>query len=215
MMNIGLISSFDDLFRETLEQKGFNIRLIKKKLKEDLLGLDGIIINLPEDGKNILSWLTEIRKYSDVLVWISLPEKKDKMSSLLYLYSGADGVFSKEDSDELILVINRVFMRKIKKGNYDRKHNLILIPESLSVKLGECTVYLTKREYKLLAELLVNPDDVKSYEYLSNLLWGSTQKKAQLATLSLYLRKKLRDYNDYIEVCTIRGLGYKVKLHED
>lgn len=215
-MNIGLIDSFDGLFRETLVQEGFNVRLIKKKtLKEDLMGLDGIIINLAEDGKNILSWLTEIRKYSDALIWISLLEKKDKLSSLLYLYSGADGVFSNQDNDELILVISQVFMRNIKKINQEKSSNFRLIPESLSVKLGSDTIYLTKREYKLLAELLVNPDEVKSYEYLSNLLWGSTQKKAQLATLSLYLRKKLNDYTNYIEVCTVRGLGYKVKVPEN
>lgn len=217
MINIGLTSySSDRLFRETLAQKGYNVQPIDKiTLKEDLLKLDGVIINSIEDDKNILSWLTEIRKYSDVLVWVSLAQKKDKISSLLYLYSGADGIFSNEDYDELILVISRAFMRKLKKSNQSKRTSIRLIPESLSVKLDKYTIYLTKREYMLLAELIVNPDDVKSYDYLSNSLWGSTGKKAQLATLSLYLRKKLSDYTDYIEIYTIRGQGYKVKLHEN
>jgi two-component system phosphate regulon response regulator PhoB len=79
------------------------------------------------------------------------------------------------------------------------------------VTIEEKEIELTLTEFKLLRELLVNKDRVRSREVLLNNVWGYTFEgyDRTVDTHVQRLRRKLGKYGNVIE--TVRGVGYMVK----
>ena len=91
--------------------------------------------------------------------------------------------------------------------------DLYLCLEHRTVKVREQTIYLTNKEFDILALLIANPKRVFTYELITDLVWKEDcdfySRKAIHNHISK-LRKKLRyepDLPNYIE--SVAGIGYK------
>ena len=91
--------------------------------------------------------------------------------------------------------------------------DLYLCLEHRTVKVREQTIYLTSKEFDILALLIANPKRVFTYELITDLVWKEDcdfySRKAIHNHISK-LRKKLRfepDLPNYIE--SVAGIGYK------
>ena len=90
---------------------------------------------------------------------------------------------------------------------------LYLCLEHRTVKVRGQTIYLTSKEFDILALLIANPKRVFTYELITDLVWKEDcdfySRKAIHNHISK-LRKKLRfepDLQNYIE--SVAGIGYK------
>lgn len=90
---------------------------------------------------------------------------------------------------------------------------LYLCLEYRTVKVRGQTIYLTSKEFDILALLIANPKRVFTYELITDLVWKEDcdfySRKAIHNHISK-LRKKLRfepDLPNYIE--SVAGIGYK------
>lgn len=98
--------------------------------------------------------------------------------------------------------------------------NKIELPEtelrfnSNSVKLKGRKIELTKKEFLLLYKLLSNPDTIFTRDQLINEIWGfdSESLDRTVDTHIKWIRDKVP--SDDFDIVTIRGLGYKVIIHE-
>lgn len=91
--------------------------------------------------------------------------------------------------------------------------DLYICLEHRTVKVREQTIYLTSKEFDILALLIANPKRVFTYELITDLVWKENynfySRKAIHNHISK-LRKKLRfepDLPNYIE--SVAGIGYK------
>ncbi len=96
-------------------------------------------------------------------------------------------------------------------GNLLRIADLTLNPSSFDVHLGAERIHLTNSEFKLLHELMANPDATLSRDHLIQKVQGEGIAVIDRAvdTHVFALRKKLGDTGDRIE--TVRGIGYRIR----
>lgn len=84
--------------------------------------------------------------------------------------------------------------------------------DSYEVTVGEDTLYLPRKEFELLAELVRLAPKVGSREQLIEHVWGFDFDGDE-RTIDVHikrLRKRLATYPDF-EILTVRGVGYKVQ----
>lgn len=179
--------------------------------KPSLVLLD---IMLPgEDGISILSRLRAQAHTRDIPV-ILLTAKGAEMEKVAGLNAGADDYIAKPFSVlELVARVNALLRRT--------KHKapsailtlgiLTLDEETHSVTVEGVPVFLTYKEFELLAYLLYNQDIACSRERLLSAVWDEAYA-GNTRTVDVHvqtLRQKLGKAGAYIE--TIRGLGYKIR----
>lgn len=131
---------------------------------------------------------------------------------------GADDYMVKPiDIEELPLKVNALLkryqaanQRKIKIGDFEIDY------DSLSVKDGNKTYDLAKKEFYLLYKLLSTPNVIFTRQELIEEIWG-IENESDYRTVDVHikrLREKLKDVNKF-EIETIRGVGYKLVIKEN
>lgn len=191
-------------------QNGQEALEIFEKEKPTLLLLDWM---LPVyDG---LTVLRRIRKKSDVPI-IMLTAKNQASDISNALDQGLDDYMTKPFEIEELFARIRVVLRRLEKEK-ERENTVtnLLVFDVLKLDLVnhkfECadeSIYLTPKEFALMAELMKNPEKVKSRDELLDVVWGY-DFVGQTNTVDVYvrtLRNKLGQYRDLIK--TIRGYGY-------
>lgn len=94
--------------------------------------------------------------------------------------------------------------------------NLIFNCVTHCVRQGEKEIQLTSREFQLLDLLVRNQERVVPREFILERIWGG-EAAVSSNILDAYvrlLRKKLRMFNNEVIIQTIRGIGYKLKVHD-
>ena len=206
--------SIHNVLKELLKNEGYNISnaysgtealLLLEKEKYDLILLDLMIPGVC--GEEI------IKKVSDtpIIVLSAKISSNDKVNCLL---SGASDYITKPfDSKELFA---RIKVQLRTKNNVPKTltyKDLELLNDKHTLLISNEKINLTKTEYAILKQLLLNPKQVIAKNKLLDLISIDTEDcdENSLRVHISNIRKKLRDYtnNEYIE--SIWGIGFKLK----
>jgi DNA-binding response OmpR family regulator len=169
------------------------------------IGLPGL------DGWQVLERIRELGN-APVLI---LTANSDELDKVRGLRQGADDYVTKPfGRQELIARIDALLRRsadaEIKEDVY--ADGLIEIDfTQRRVAIEDRDIELTPTEFRLLAALVRNPNQVLSHDQLLELAWGdSANRSRQQVKLYIgYLRRKLLDAGDRDPIETVRGFGYR------
>ena len=177
----------------------------------DLLLLD---IMLPEeDGISILKKLRSNSKTSTIPV-IMLTAKDSEYDIVTGLDAGADDYVTKPFGMMALVSRIKAVLRRYEKSDSKKevlKAGGITIDENQhTVFAGSQQIFLTVKEFDLLALLIKNRGNVLTREQLLESIWEvSTDIESRTVDVHIRtLRAKLGEYEKNIE--TIRGVGYKL-----
>lgn len=183
--------------------------------KPELILLD---IMLPEeDGISILKKLRENKKTAGIPV-IMLTAKDSEFDVVTGLDSGADDYVTKPFGMMALLSRIKAVLRRYEKNNLissEEKElsigNIRLNESRHTVFAGEKQIFLTVKEFDLLALLIENKGNVLTREQLLNSIW-KIDADIESRTVDVHvrtLRQKIGDENGEI-IRTVRGIGYKI-----
>lgn len=183
--------------------------------KPDLILLD---IMLPEeDGISILKKLRENKETAGIPV-IMLTAKDSEFDVVTGLDSGADDYVTKPFGMMALLSRIKAVLRRYEKNNLipsEEKElsigNIRLNESRHTVFAGEKQVFLTVKEFDLLALLIENKGNVLTREQLLNSIW-KIDADIESRTVDVHvrtLRQKIGDENGEI-IRIVRGIGYKI-----
>ena len=91
---------------------------------------------------------------------------------------------------------------------------LVFDAKQRTVKSGEATASLTKREWQLLSFLLANPNQFFAAEDVALPAWGPEASVEQFRTYVTRLRQKLSPFKGVCEVVNEKGKGYRLVLQQ-
>lgn len=164
--------------------------------------------------------LRRIRKISDIPI-IMLTARNQASDISNALDQGLDDYMTKPFEIEELFARIRVILRRLErqsKQNINTKISFSILeiePVSHKFWCNGQEVYLTPKEYALMAELMNEPEKVKTRDELLDIVWGY-DFVGQTNTVDVYvraLRNKLGKYRKLIK--TVRGYGYCLRKPED
>ena len=172
----------------------------------DLVVLD---LGLPDlDGKQVLEIVRRRGNTTPFIVVTARDSVEDRIGGL---DAGADDYLVKPfDQSELMARIRALLRRRSGRAAAQLQYREITLhPDSMRVEYKGQPVELSRREYMLLHELLVNAGRVMTRDQLEHALYDWNQDVASNAVEVHihHLRKKF--YNDLVR--TVRGVGYMVE----
>ena len=206
-----------NLIKEILENKKYKVIdsysgteafMVLEKEKIDLILLDLMLPGL--NGEEIIKKVKEI----PIIVISAKLTPESKVNALL---SGADDYITKPfDPQELLARIEvqlRIYQNTIQTSNRDIKYKDLLLKEDEHViYLKEEKIYLTKTEYAILKQLLLNPNKIVTKSRLLELISNDTLDgdENSLKVHISNIRKKMRKISqeEYIE--SVWGIGFKI-----
>ena len=182
-----------------------------KKEKPSLITLD---IMLPgEDGISILKRLKNDERYRNIPIIIA-SAKGEEYDKVIGLDLGADDYLAKPfGMMEMVSRIKAVLRRSDTGSNNVilKNGSITLSPDEHIVKVDNCEIELTLKEYELLELFMNNIGLVFTRENLLSSVWGSNFV-GESRTIDVHigtLRNKLGDCGSCIK--TLRGVGYKME----
>jgi len=197
------------LIASTTGKKGV---LMVRKESPDIVILD---LNLPDiSGFDVLK---EIRKFSTVPV-IILTVRSDDEDMLKGLEAGADDYIIKPFNYMTLLARVRAVLRRTETIPFVGKHDNLVNARlkidfvNQKVKVDNRLVKLTPVEYKLLALLIKNRDQIVPYNKITDEVWGKgyAGQTENIRICIRRLRKKLQDSPPNM-IINKRGSGYMLK----
>ena len=178
--------------------------------RPDLAVLD---VRLPElDGWQVLG---RIRDLSEVPV-LMLTAEGEQVQKVRGLEGGADDYVTKPfGHEELVARINALLRRRVGTGGEEETledGSVTLDGAGRRVEVNGTEVVLTPTEFRLLAFLMRNRNQVVSQLQLLEEVWGNAAADPHQVRLYVsYLRRKLNEAGaDPIE--TVRGFGYRYRI---
>lgn len=183
---------------------GTEALLVLRQKIPDLIILDLMLPGL--DGEEIIKRMHPV----PILVLSAKSSQEDKVSCLL---NGANDYMTKPfDKNELLARV-KVQLRIGRKMNELSFKDLKLNKDGRTCILNGHEIRLTKTEYAILKQLLLNPDQVISKTQMLDLIQSDTEDcdENSLRVHISNIRKKLRTYSfdEYIE--SVWGIGFKMK----
>lgn len=145
---------------------------------------------------------------------LMLSAKSEEMDQIIGLKIGADGYMPKPFTPQLLVAKVNAILRMLVKEVEDEQASVSYLdlrmnPNNHSVTLENDALKLTNVEYQILYMFLSRPGRVYSREKILERVRGDdviiTERTVDVHILSL--RRKLKDYAQYIE--TVRGVGYR------
>jgi two-component system, OmpR family, response regulator len=109
------------------------------------------------------------------------------------------------------LTISGGFILFLMEQEIKLKHIVLNYPTK-TCKIDGHPVELTNKEFLLLFKLISNPDVIFTREQLMNEIWGYDSESYDRTVDTHVKRLRERIRTDDLEIVTVRGLGYKVKL---
>lgn len=186
---------------------GTEALMILEKENVDLILLDLMLPGL--NGEEIINKVKNI----PIIVVSAKISPEDKVNTLL---NGANDYITKPfNSDELLARIKvQLRIDESKKANKELKYkDIILDKNGHSLYVKEKQVYLTKTEYAILKQLLLNSKQIVTKSNLLELISNDTLDcdENSLKVHISNIRKKIRSVTqeEYIE--SVWGIGFKMK----
>lgn len=205
-----------NLIKEILEKEhyktidaysGTETLMILEKEKVDLILLDLMLPGL--NGEEIIPKIKNI----PIIVISAKISPEDKVNVLL---DGANDYITKPFNSEELLARVKVQLR-INDGKSQGKQlkykDMILNEDSHIIYIGKNQIYLTKTEYAIMKQLLLNPKQVVTKSKLLELISEDTLDGCDENSLKVHIsniRKKIRSVTceEYIE--SVWGIGFKL-----
>ena len=184
---------------------GTEAMLLLEKEKYDLILLD---LMLPAiSGEEIIEKVND----TPIIVLSAKISSRDKVNCLL---AGANDYITKPfDNKELLARIEVQLRPKTKSTKTLKYKELELLNDNRTLLVCDKKIKLTKTEYAILKQLLLNPTQVITKNKLLDLISIDTEDcdENSLRVHISNLRKKIRKFskNEYIE--SIWGIGFKIK----
>ncbi|WP_371414170.1 response regulator transcription factor [Acetobacterium sp. KB-1] len=182
-----------------------------KKDKFDVIILDVMIPYI--NGVDICK---KVREFSNIPI-IMLTAKSDLTDKVLGLDSGANDYITKPFRIEELFARIRVVTRSQNQNlNKLSVGKITICTDSYQVFLEEKEISLTKKEYDLLYQLVLNKNIVMSREKLLQNVWDENYYgDSNVVDVTIkHLRTKIFDDKSTI-INTIRGIGYVIKDVKD
>lgn len=206
-------SSIHKILEEILINENYNILnaysgtealMLIEKNNIDLILLDLMIPGL--SGEELISKINHL----SIIVISAKINTEDKVSCLL---SGANDYITKPfDKSELLARI-KVQLR-MNSSNKDLEYKeLKLLSDNHTLCINENKVNLTKTEYAILKQLLINIKEVVTKNRLLDLISLDTEdcNEESLRVHISNLRRKIRKHTDIEYIESVWGIGFKIK----
>jgi DNA-binding response OmpR family regulator len=208
------------LVRNVLEQESFSVDVANDGDTGLELALRGVydvgIVDwmLPgNDGPTICRKVRAARLPTGLLMLTARGQIEDRVSGL---ESGADDYLTKPFAfDELIARIHAL-SRRLTSNSVDswelRQGNLVMDIKSHTLRRGEKSVELTKKEWDLLEFFMRHPGQVLSRQEILDYVWSyETNVQPEMVDVYIsYLRQKIRLDAKENPIETVRGFGYRL-----
>ncbi len=179
---------------------------------------DIIILDLMLPGQNGLQLFKTLQADSrtkDIPV-IMLSARAEPADRIAALKLGVDDYVTKPFSPKELLLRIQAILRRLPPRSNDAV--LLLGPFHLDRSHLRCYLHgellnLTPTEFKLLAYMMQNANEIATRETLIEKIWSGGKRSRKLDTHIMRLREKLGDDSDKIE--NIYGKGYRFATHEN
>ena len=177
----------------------------------DLLLVDVMVPIM--DGYTLVEKLRKDRINTPVIMITAKSEIQDKLKGFA---TGIDDYMTKPiDFDELECRIKAILRRnKINRDKTIIIGDVVINAENLTIKSNNGVKYLPQKEFQLLFQLLSYPEIIFTHDEILDTIWGSetNSDETTIRTHINRLRDKVVEYNEYFEIMTIRGMGYKAVI---
>ena len=208
-----------DLLEYNLSKEGFDVvGFLNTKTVETLLeeeDIDLIIMDRNLPGVEGSEYIHSLRSngIQTPVIYLSAKDADSEIEEG-FLRGGDDYMTKPFNMKELILRIKSILKRTNKssvEGNI-RYKDLLLDIDARTLTVDETLVEITKLEFDLLYEFIVNKNSILDRDYLLQNVWKHDQQN-QYKTVNVAITR-LKDKIDpektknYIQ--TIRGIGYKL-----
>lgn len=205
--------SIHDILESILKQEEYEVinaysgteaMLVLEKEEVDLIILDLMLPGL--NGEDIIKKVN----YKPIIVLSAKASKEDKVNCLL---SGANDYITKPFDKEELLARVSVQLR-LNKGNTDLSYGeLKLLSDKHTLMINDNKVSLTKTEYAILKQLLLNTSEVVTKSRLLELISIDTLDcdESSLRVHISNIRKKIKKYSDVEYIEAVWGIGFKIK----
>lgn len=218
MKNILIVEDNVDihnLISEILEKENYNIfnsysgteaLLLLEKEKIDLILLDLMLPGI--NGEEIIKKIRNI----PIIVISAKTSYEDKINVLL---DGANDYITKPfNAEELLARVKVQFrIKEEKQENLELKYKEMFLDEdSHTLYINNNQIYLTKTEYAILKQLLLNPKQVVTKSKILDLISVDTLDcdENSLKVHISNIRKKIKKVTDTEYIEAVWGIGYKI-----
>lgn len=182
-----------------------------EKSDPELVLLDVMLPNI--NGFDVLRKIRAEERFRKISV-IMLTAKGSDVDVVKGLELGAEDYISKPFSPSVLIArIKSVLKRKgeFAKGDIIKIDKLVINPEKYEVTIDDNQIDLTISEFQILCFLAKKKGWAMSRYQIINVIKGEDHFVTDRAVdvMIVGLRKKLKEYGEYIE--TVRGVGYRFK----
>jgi DNA-binding response OmpR family regulator len=203
-----------NLTKEGFEVIGFlNTKTVEQMLIEEDIDILIMDRNLP--GVEGSEFIQKLRKNGFITPVIFLSAKNTEIEIEEGFLRGGDDYLTKPfNMKELILRVKAILRRTSKKIEDDSLtyRDLVLDKNSRSLNVDEKNVDITKLEFNLLCEFILNKGNVLDRDYLLENVWnGADEYQYRTVNVAINRLKEKIDPDktkNYIQA--IRGVGYKL-----
>ncbi len=220
MYNILLVDDDLDVLRTTaklLETKKYNVTTFSSSKEAildavnndyDLLILDYMMPNI--DGKSFVEIYCSVKKSTNVLIYSAMKECEFEMLS-----KDICDFVSKEDDPRVFLLRVERALNNINSNSVmdfevlsSEKENIILDPQSYSVKKDGEDIDIPNNEFMLLSLLLSHKGKTLSRDYIHEMVWKSRGYELEdYRVIDIYILKIRKKLNISC-IKSVRGVGY-------
>ena len=208
-----------ELLEYNLEKEGYevigflNTKTVEQILEEEEIDLLIMDRNLP--GVEGSEFVAKLRKDGTIIPVIFL-SAKDKDSDIEegFLRGGDDYITKPFNMKELFLRIKAILRRTSKKtdeGNLSFR-DMFLDKSSRTLSINGLHVEVTKLEFNLLSEFILNKNSVLDRDYLLENVWDDSEEY-QYRTVNVAinrLKEKIDPDKTKEYIQSVRGVGYKL-----
>lgn len=208
-----------DLLEYNLSKEGFdvigflNTKNVQSILEEEDIDLIIMDRNLPGiEGSEYIATLREDGIQTPV-IYLSAKGKESEIEEG-FLRGGDDYMTKPFNMKELILRIKAILKRtthSTTEGNLRHK-DLLLDMGARTLSVSGNLVDITKLEFDLLYEFILNKNNILDRDYLLENVWKNSENN-QYKTVNVAitrLKDKIDPHKDKNYIQTIRGIGYKL-----
>jgi len=220
--NIVIVEDEEDLLelleynlqKEGYETIGFlNTKSIAQILDEEDIDLLIMDRNLPGvEGSEFIAKLRDEGEDTPV-IFLSAKDKESDIEDG-FLRGGDDYITKPFNMKELLLRVKSVLKRTSKKLHQGKLsyRDLVLDKSTRTISVDGTIIEVTKLEFDLLSEFIINKNSVLERDYLLENVWGDSEnyqyKTVNVAINRLKEKIDPSKTKDYIQ--TVRGVGYKL-----
>ncbi len=217
MKNILIVEddiSIHSILQEILKSDGYNVIdaysgseaiMVLEKNQVDLILLDLMLPGL--NGEEIIKRNNHI----PIIVISAKVSNEDKVECLL---NGANDYITKPFNKDELLARIKVQLRINKNSNNELIFkDLKLLNDNHTLLVKDTDLNLTKTEYAILKQLILNKSQVVTKSKLLDLISIDTEDcdENSLRVHISNLRKKIRKYSDEEYIESVWGIGFKLK----